>query len=106
MVPAAEQADLIETFKRDRRMELRRQGRVLRRYRWALGFAPIEHKKREGDGRTPEGDYSIDSRNPRSSFHLSLRVSSPDTRDRAHAAEPGVSPGRRVPTGARIVIRP
>lgn len=93
MAPVAEQADLIEVFKRDRRMVLKREGRVLKRYRVALGFAPAEHKEREGDGRTPEGDYMIDARNPKSSFHLSLRVSYPDVDDRAHAAELGVSPG-------------
>ncbi len=86
-------ADLVEIFKGERRMELKRDGRVLRRYRVALGFAPEKHKEREGDGRTPEGRYSIDARNPRSAFHLSLRVSYPDERDKAQAARLGVTPG-------------
>jgi murein L,D-transpeptidase YafK len=91
--PADEQADLVEVFKRERRMELKRGGRLLKRYRVALGFAPEGHKEREGDGRTPEGDYTIDARNPRSSFHLSLRVSYPAANDRTHAEQLGVSPG-------------
>lgn len=74
-------------------MELKRQGRVLKSYRIALGFAPEHHKEREGDGRTPEGSYIIDARNPRSSFHLSLRVSYPDADDSAHAEKMGVPPG-------------
>jgi len=86
-------ADLVEIFKGERRMELKREGRVLRRYRVALGFAPEKHKEREGDGRTPEGRYSIDARNPRSAFHLSLRVSYPEERDKAQAARLGVTPG-------------
>lgn len=87
------QADTVEVFKAARRLELRREDGVLRSYRVALGFAPERHKEREGDGRTPEGTYLIDARNPRSAFHLSLRVSYPDERDRARAAALGVPPG-------------
>jgi murein L,D-transpeptidase YafK len=93
MVPQAEQADRVEVFKGARRLELRRQGRTIRTYRVALGFAPTGHKEREGDGRTPEGKYTIDGRNPKSAFHLSLRVSYPDEADRARAAARGVAPG-------------
>jgi murein L,D-transpeptidase YafK len=93
MAPAEQQADLVEIFKGDRRMDLKRRGKVLRSYRVALGFAPQQHKEREGDGRTPEGTYSIDARNPRSAFHLSLRVSYPDDEDKAGAARLGVPPG-------------
>lgn len=93
MVPQAEQADRVEVFKRARRLELKRQGRTIRSYRVALGFAPTGHKEREGDGRTPEGEYAIDGRNPRSAFHLSLRVSYPDEADKARAAARGVPPG-------------
>jgi hypothetical protein len=92
MAPAAAQADLVEIFKGERRMELKRGGRLLKRYRVALGFAPERHKEREGDGRTPEGRYSIDARNPKSAFHLSLRVSYPDDKDRAQAQSLGVAP--------------
>lgn len=91
--PGGQQADLVEVHKAERRLELKRGGRVLKTYRVALGFAPERHKEREGDGRTPEGAYAIDARNPRSSFHLSLRVSYPDERDKAHAAALGVPPG-------------
>ena len=92
-VPAEAQADLVEVFKGERRMELKREGRTIRRYRVALGFSPERHKEREGDGRTPEGYYTVDARNPRSAFHLSLRVSYPDEDDKARAASLGVSPG-------------
>jgi murein L,D-transpeptidase YafK len=86
-------ADLVEIFKGERRMEIKREGKVLKSYRVALGFAPERHKEREGDGRTPEGGYSIDARNPQSAFHLSLRVSYPDDADRACAQSLGVAPG-------------
>ena len=93
MAPEREQADLVEVFKGARRLELKRGGRTIRSYRVALGFAPEGHKEREGDGRTPEGRYAIEGRNPRSAFHLSLRVSYPDPGDRARAAKRGVPPG-------------
>jgi murein L,D-transpeptidase YafK len=93
MVPAAAQADLVEVFKSERRMEIKRSGSLLRAYRVALGFAPLHHKQSEGDGRTPEGAYTIDARNPKSAFHLSLRVSYPEAQDKAHAQALGVPPG-------------
>lgn len=93
LAESGQQADLVEVHKAERRLELKCEGRVLKTYRVALGFAPERHKEREGDGRTPEGTYVIDARNPRSAFHLSLRVSYPDERDKAHAASLGVPPG-------------
>jgi murein L,D-transpeptidase YafK len=106
LAESGQQADLVEVFKAERRLELRREGRVLKTYRVALGFAPERHKEREGDGRTPEGAYVIDARNPKSSFHLSLRVSYPDARDKAHAVSLGVPPGGDIyihgqPNGSR-----
>ncbi len=93
MASVEAQADLVEIHKGARRLELKRRGVSLGNYRMALGFAPQGHKEREGDGRTPEGEYCIDARNPRSTFHLSLRVSYPDAHDKARAAELGVAPG-------------
>lgn len=66
---------------------------VLRSYRVALGFDPVGHKVQEGDGRTPEGRYTIDRRNPQSAYHLALRISYPNEADRRRAADLGVDPG-------------
>ena len=66
---------------------------VLRSYRVALGFDPVGHKVQEGDGRTPEGRYVIERRNPKSAYHLSLRISYPGPEDLARAVELGVDPG-------------
>lgn len=85
--------DRIRVDKSDRRMELVSGGRVVRAYAVALGFAPAGHKAEEGDGRTPEGLYRIEGRNPGSAFHMSLKISYPDPADRAAAAARGVSPG-------------
>jgi hypothetical protein len=46
-------------------------------------------KLREGDLQVPEGVYRIDSLNPNSAYHLSLRVSYPNAEDRARARRDG-----------------
>lgn len=79
--------------KDDRRMYLLHQDKVLAKYKIRLGFAPIGHKVFEGDGRTPEGYYIIDRRNPNSRYHLSLGISYPNQKDRAVAKALGKEPG-------------
>ncbi|MBC7132254.1 MAG: L,D-transpeptidase family protein [Roseovarius sp.] len=76
-----------------REMFLLHHGRVLKRYDVQLGFQPAGHKQFEGDGRTPEGDYIIDRRNPDSAYHLSLGISYPNEADIAFARAHGRSPG-------------
>lgn len=66
---------------------------VLSTYPVGLGFAPTGHKQFEGDGRTPEGSYRIDRRNPQSLFHLSIGISYPNEADIAFAEAQGKSPG-------------
>jgi murein L,D-transpeptidase YafK len=79
--------------KEARRMYLMNQNDVLKSFDIDLGFAPIGNKYFEGDGRTPEGTYLIDRRNPNSKFHLSLGISYPNAVDRAEAAAIGKPPG-------------
>lgn len=70
-------ADAIVVRKGARTLEVMRGGTVLRSYRVSLGRNPVGPKEREGDGRTPEGQYVLDYRNPSSAFHLALHVSYP-----------------------------
>ncbi|MCL1633991.1 L,D-transpeptidase family protein [Luteimonas sp. SX5] len=93
MAPLSARADRIHVDKSERRMELLRDGRVIRRYRIRLGDVPVGPKHQQGDEKTPEGDYRISGRNPTSRFHLSLRVSYPDEADRKQARARGVDPG-------------
>ncbi len=46
----------------------------------ALGGAPAGDKKRQGDERTPEGEFRVTHRNPKSAFHLSLGLNYPTAR--------------------------
>ena len=66
---------------------------ILEAYEIDLGFAPDGPKRFEGDGKTPEGTYIIDRRNPDSAFHLSLGVSYPNAQDIAFARSQGKKPG-------------
>ena len=98
-------------MKARRRLYLLDGRKVIREFHIALGSDPVGHKEREGDGRTPEGVYYIDRRNPRSRYHLALGISYPNAADIARAKELGVDPGGDifihgqpafVPSGARI----
>ena len=91
--PLAGQVDRILIEKSARRMTVFRGGRPLRVYAIRLGFAPEGDKRREGDGRTPEGLYRIDRKNPRSAYHLSLGIDYPRPDQRARAAAAGEDPG-------------
>lgn len=79
--------------KRERRLTLIAQDKVLKSYKIALGGNPNGQKERQGDNKTPEGTYIIDSRNTDSAYHLSLHISYPNERDLRRAKELGVSPG-------------
>ncbi|MBF0393282.1 MAG: L,D-transpeptidase family protein [Alphaproteobacteria bacterium] len=94
--PAAATADLVVIEKAARRMTLQSGGAVLRAYDVALGRQPQGPKRREGDGRTPEGRYVIEARNSASKYHLALRISYPDAADRARAAALGAPPGGAI----------
>lgn len=96
--PALEplKADRVVVDKDQRKLMLVRGGRVLRTYAVALGGNPVGDKLREGDGRTPEGLYLLDWRNPRSEFYRSIHISYPSPVDQAEARERGVDPGDNI----------
>mgnify|MGYP000890742618 CR=1 FL=1 len=96
VLPADVRADAVLVFKSARKLQLLREGQALKTYRIALGQNPTGHKTQEGDGRTPEGQYKLDFRNPRSTAHLSLHISYPNAADIAQAQARGVSPGGAV----------
>lgn len=85
--------DRILIEKEQRRLMLISKGEVLKTYKIALGGNPNGPKERQGDNKTPEGTYFIDSRNKDSRYHLALRISYPNERDRKRAKELGASPG-------------
>ena len=67
--------DRLVVYKSKRTMSAYSQGRLLKTYPISLGKQPVGHKQFEGDGKTPEGKYRINERNP------CLLYTSPSTRD-------------------------
>jgi tetratricopeptide (TPR) repeat protein len=89
-------ADKILIEKKERRLTLISKDKVLKTYNIALGGNPNGQKEREGDNKTPEGIYFIDSRNKNSRYHRSLHISYPNKKDKKRAKELGVSPGGNI----------
>lgn len=83
----------VVVMKGERKMYLLHHQEVLKSYDIELGFAPQGDKRIEGDGRTPEGHYLIDRRNPNSDFHLSIGLDYPREEDIAEALKLGKKPG-------------
>src|ERR687898_662584 len=83
----ARKADLVVIHKKQRILKLLSGRDTVRQYSIALGFSPQGHKRREGDGKTPEGAYRIDWRNENSGFHLSLHIDYPRPADYPQQAD-------------------
>ena len=72
-----------------RRLTLIREHEADLTFRIALGKCPDGHKQREGDFRTPEGEYYVCTRNEKSKYHLALGLSYPNPADADAALERG-----------------
>jgi murein L,D-transpeptidase YafK len=93
---ANQTADRIVVMKSSRTLTLESNGHVLKTYKVALGGEPLGPKERQGDHRTPEGEYVVDAKNAHSQFYMALHLSYPNTTDRARAKKLGVDPGGDV----------
>lgn len=67
--------------KSKRQLHLYDDNRLIKTYRIALGSAPIGDKEKQGDRKTPEGEFYICRKNPKSTFYLSLGISYPSIED-------------------------
>ena len=75
--------------KSKRTLEVFDGDKSVKSYKMVLGLDPKADNEAEGDGRTPEGDFYVFTKNPESRFHLSLGVSYPGKED----AERGLKQG-------------
>lgn len=92
------QADFILIEKKVRLLTLFSNGEKVKEYKIALGCNPVGAKTMQGDNKTPEGLYTIDAKNPASSYHLSLHISYPNSCDQEISRRLG------VPAGGDIMI--
>ncbi|MCU0833364.1 MAG: L,D-transpeptidase family protein [Chromatiaceae bacterium] len=89
-------ADKVLVKKAERRLYLLKNDKPFRSYQVSLGSNPVGHKERQGDGRTPEGVYTMTWRNPKSQFRKALHISYPNANDRVQAERLGVNPGGMI----------
>ena len=88
--------DKVVVLKSERKMQLIKNGEVLRTYKVALGNNSIGHKQKEGDERTPEGNYVLDWKNEQSHYYKSIHISYPNAEDKKRAKAQNVSPGGNI----------
>ena len=79
----------IEIKKSEKKLRLFEGENLLRTLDLALGFAATGPKEVEGDGKTPEGEYIVCVKNPKSSFHLSLGINYPNRADARRGFDEG-----------------
>lgn len=78
--------------KKDRILEVYDGDQLIRSYRIALGSNPTGDKEIEGDGKTPEGDFYIFTKNADSKYYLSLGLSYPSVEDAERGLKNGLIP--------------
>ena len=90
---ASPPVDRVEVFKQRHELLLLKDGKPVKTYKVALGPYSMGRKERQGDGKTPEGNYVLDRRNPHSKFHRSIHISYPNADDIKRARGLGVPAG-------------
>lgn len=84
----------IRIEKSNRSLSVISAGNPVKRYRIALGFSPLGDKEREGDGKTPVGEFYVCTRNPESRHIRALGLSYPSARHAQRGLDTGLI-GRR-----------
>ena len=90
---ALAEVDLIRVDKSENRMYLMEGEKLIKEYHVAFGANPQGHKQKEGDERTPEGTYTLDSKKEDSAFYRAMHISYPNEEDKENAKKRGESPG-------------
>ena len=88
--------DLVRVIKSEHKLQLVSSGIVQREFHIALGGNPNGHKSQEGDGKTPEGIYTLDYKKSDSAFTKAFHISYPNAADVAAAKTHGNLPGGQI----------
>ncbi|MFS4459694.1 L,D-transpeptidase family protein [Bdellovibrio sp. HCB2-146] len=90
-------AEVLVVDKSRRLLHLLHNEQIIASYRIALGKSPVGDKVREGDNKTPEGRYFIELKNPKSEYHLGLKINYPNKADIEEALRKGIKdPGKDI----------
>ena len=92
-MPKIMMIDKVFVDKSARTLQLLSDDKVIKSYHIALGGNPVGHKQKQGDQRTPVGNYILDYKNEKSGYYRSIHVSYPNAADKARAKSRGVSAG-------------
>jgi hypothetical protein len=87
---ASIQSPEIYVYKEKRRLYVIQSNVLVRDYPIALGLTPQGDKEKDGDGRTPEGEFKICTRDPAGRFGKSLVLNYPDKKHLERAFFAGI----------------
>ena len=96
VVHSEQKADFVLVIKSKSRLYLMRKGEAFASFYVTFGTNPKGHKQQQGDGRTPEGRYTLGYKNSNSKFYKSIHISYPNATDRKNAKKRGVDPGGAI----------
>lgn len=85
--------DKIIVLKSKRKLLVLNGNQILKEYKISIGKIPVGAKHFEGDYKTPEGIYTIESKNPQSGYFKNLGISYPAEKDIKYAKENGKKAG-------------
>lgn len=89
-------ADKVVVEKSTKTLFLLKKDQVIKKFHVVFGAHPKGHKEKEGDERTPEGNYTLDYKNAHSKFYKSIHISYPNKKDRERARKTGENPGGAI----------
>ena len=92
-IDEGERIDKIIVYKSKRKMDLYRDGKVVDTLPVSLGKNPKGDKVKQGDNKTPEGQYWIRRKLCSQKYYRSLCISYPNPNDIRQARSRGVNPG-------------
>lgn len=88
--------DKVLVIKHERKMYLQKKGQTIKTFTVALGPNPTGQKEYEGDGRTPEGIYTLDWQRWETPVFHSFHISYPNKADSIRAKTKGLKPGSNI----------
>ena len=102
---SSNEIDLVIVKKSKRKLYLYSNGKIVKEYNIKLGGNPVGPKVKEGDKKTPEGEYMLDKKNSKSRFYKAIHISYPNKQDIKRAKELGVDPGGDIMIHGQINSR-
>ena len=93
---AKTQIDSLIVYKSKHEMLAYSSGHLIKTYRISMGKNTKGHKEFEGDEKTPEGIYFINSKNTNTKYYKNLSISYPNQTDAKNAKRLSKSPGGNI----------